>query len=118
MSNRSFVLETCDGQTSRLRLLRNGVPQGLTLAPMLFNIYTYNVPATAVKMYGYTDDLAILHAGKEWGEDAGRGIVCHRRVPAKVALEAQHQKNTACAFYLNDKEAEYDLDVQTDSKAL
>ena len=38
LSNRSFILKTSDGQASRPRRLRNGVPQGSVLAPMLFNI--------------------------------------------------------------------------------
>ena len=38
--NRSFTLTTGDSKQSRLRRLENGVPQGLVLAPLLFNIYT------------------------------------------------------------------------------
>ena len=39
LSNRSFQLHTSNGQGSRLRHLKNGVPQGSVLAPLLFNIY-------------------------------------------------------------------------------
>ena len=60
LSNRSFVLQTSDGQISRLRRLKNGVPQGSVLSPMLFNIYIHDLPVTTSTKYGYADDLAIL----------------------------------------------------------
>ena len=40
LSYRSFKLRTSDDQISQLRRICNGVPQGSTLTPMLFNIYT------------------------------------------------------------------------------
>jgi len=38
VSNRSFTLTTGNGQRSRLRRLKNGVPQGSVLASLMFNI--------------------------------------------------------------------------------
>ena len=38
--NKSFSLTTGDSKQSRLRRLRNGLPQVSVLAPLLFNIYT------------------------------------------------------------------------------
>ena len=52
LTNRSFTLHTSDVQQSRLRRLRNGVPQGSVLAPMLFNIYVHDLPPTLAKKYG------------------------------------------------------------------
>ena len=66
VGNRSFTLITGNGQRSRLRRLENGVPQGSVLAPLLFNIYTYDLPATISRKYAYADDLTIMHAGGDW----------------------------------------------------
>ena len=60
ISNRSFILETSDGQCSGLQRLKNGVPQGSTLVPMLFNIYITDIPDTVSTQYGCADDLALL----------------------------------------------------------
>ena len=66
LTNRSFTIRTSDGQVSRLRRIHNGVPQGSTLAPTLFNIYISDIPKTTSKQYGYADDLALLAAHKTW----------------------------------------------------
>ena len=66
VSNRSFTLTTGNGQRSRLRRLKNGVPQGSVLAPLLFNIYTSDLPAIISRKYAYVDDLAIMHADGDW----------------------------------------------------
>ena len=41
--NRSFTLTTGDCKQSRLKRFQNGLPQGLVLASLLFNIYTYDL---------------------------------------------------------------------------
>ena len=66
LSNRSFVVHTSDGQRSRLRKMKNGVPQGSVLSPMLFNIYISDPPETTSRKYGYVDDLAILLRDPSW----------------------------------------------------
>ena len=61
--NRSFVLTIGDSKQSRLRRLKNGVPQGSVLASLLFNIYTYNLPSMIFRKFSYADDLAVtLHS--------------------------------------------------------
>ena len=54
------------GQRNRLRHFKNGVPQGFVLAPLLFNMYTPDLPATISRKYAYADELAIMHANGDW----------------------------------------------------
>ena len=71
VGNRSFTLTTGNGQRNRLRRLKNGVPQGSVLTPLLFNIYISDLPATISKKYAFADDLAIMHADGDWQELEG-----------------------------------------------
>ena len=64
--NRSFTLTTGDSKQSRLRRLKNSFPPGSVLAPLLFNIYTYNLPFVISRKFAYADDLALLHSSGNW----------------------------------------------------
>ena len=64
--NRRFTFTTGDSKQSRLRRLKNGVPQGSVLALLLFNIYTYDLPSMISKTFAYADDLALLHSSGKW----------------------------------------------------
>ena len=69
--NRSFTITNGDSKQSRLRRLKNGFPQGSVLAPLLFNIYTYNLPSMISRKFAYADDLALLHSFGNWKDLEG-----------------------------------------------
>ena len=69
--NRSFTLTTGDSKQRRLRRLKNGVPQGSVLAPLLFNIYVYDLLSTVSRRYAYADDLALLYSSDDWKDLEG-----------------------------------------------
>ena len=71
VGNRSFTLTTSDSKQSRLRRLKNGVPQGLVMAPLLFNIYTYDLPSMISRKFACADDLALLHSSGNWKDLEG-----------------------------------------------
>ena len=64
--NRSFTLTIGDSKQSRLRRLRNGLLQESVLAPLVINIYTYDLPSMTSQQYTYADDLALLYASRDW----------------------------------------------------
>ena len=57
--NRSFTLTTGGSKQSRLRRLKNGVPQESVLAPFLFSIYTYDLPFVISRKLAYADKFCI-----------------------------------------------------------
>ena len=62
----SFTLTTGNGAQTRLRRLKNGIPQGLVLGPLLFYIYTHDLSATVARKFVYADDLATMHFAEDW----------------------------------------------------
>ena len=106
LSNCSFILRTSDGQKSRLRRLRNGVPQGSVLSSMLFNIYIYDLPETTSRKYGYADDLAIMLRQPTWkamenglNQDTMASYLC------RWHLQLSTDKKVAVAYHLYNREA-------------
>ena len=106
LSNRTFVVHTSDGHRSRLRRMKNGVPQGSGLSPMLFNIYISDLPETTSRKYGYADDLAILlrrPSWKEMEEDLNKDITILVDYLRKWRLQLSIGKTVSAAYHLNNK---------------
>ena len=121
LSNRSFVVHTNDGQRSRLRIMKNGVPQGSVLSPMLFNIYISDLPETTSRKYGYVDDMAILlrcPSWKEMEEGLNKDMTILVDYLRKWRLQLSVGKTVPAAYHLNNREAKRELDVFVDNKRL
>jgi len=81
------------------------VPQGSTLAPVLFNIYTSDIPDTVSNQYGYADDLALLFSYKCWNEVEVLALDIQRIAEYLSAwrLRLSTAKTTCTAFHLNNE---------------
>ena len=119
--NRNFILITGDSKQSRLRRLKNGVPQGLVLAPLLFNIYTYDLPSMISSKFAYVDDLALLHSSRNWKDL--EGTLSQDKITLSAhfqtwRLKLSHTKTVMAAFHLNNRKAKHELKVYNNSRLL
>ena len=119
--NRSFTLTTDDSKQSRLRRFKNGVPQGSVLAPLLFNIYTYDLPSMIFRKFAYVDDLALLHSSGNWKDLEGTLSQDMFTLSAYLQtwrLKLSHTKTVTAAFHLNNREANRELKVYNKGRRL
>ena len=119
--NRSFTLTTGDSKQSRLRRLENGVPQGSVLAPLLFNIYTYDLPSMISRKFAYADDLALLHSSGNWKdleETLSQDMSTLSAYLQTWKLKLSHTKTVTAVFYLNNREAKRELKVYNNGRLL
>ena len=100
--NRNFTLTTGENKLSRLRCLKYGLPQGSVLAPLLFNICTYDLSSTTSKKYAYADDLAILYSPEDWKvlkRTLSEDITTLSAYLQTWRLKLSHAKTMMAAFY-------------------
>ena len=119
--NRSFALTTGDSKQSRLRRLKNGVLHGSVLAPLLFNIYTYDLPSMISRKFAYADDLVLLHSSGNWKDLEGTLSQDMSTLSAYLQtwwLKLSQIKTVTAAFHLNNQEAKRELKVYNDGRLL
>ena len=112
--NRSFTLTTGDNKQSRLLCIKNGVPQGSVLAPLLFNIYTYGLPSTISRKFAYADDLALLHSSGDWKDLEGTLSQDMSTLSAYLQiwkLKLSYTKTMTASFHLNNREVKRELKI-------
>ena len=121
LQNRSFYVITSSGEQSRKRQLRNGLPQGSVLAPILFNIYTADIPPTTSNKYIYADDSAIGYTGRTYEQiqpilEADLAILC--KYFHKWHLKISVSKTVCSIYHLANRFAKRELHIMMNGKKL
>ena len=117
----TFTLTTGNGKQSRLRRLKNGVPQGSVLAPLLFNIYVSDLPPTTSSKFTYADDLALVHIAGDWRtleKTLSQDMTTLQTYLQKWRLKLTQTKTVSSVFHLTNKEAKRELSVELNGKPL
>jgi hypothetical protein len=121
LENRRFYVDL-NGQRSRWRTQRNGLPQGSVLAPLLFNVYTNNQPLpTGCKRFLYADDLCLtttqknLSNIKETLESALHKLSAYYK---KSDLKPNPCKTQVSLFHLDNHKARATLNMTWEGQQL
>jgi len=121
VGNRSFTLTTGNGQRSRLRHLKNGVPRGTILSPFLISIYISALPTTIFRKYAYADCLAIMHADRDWKAVEGalsKDMATVGEYLQTCKLKLSTTQTLSAAFHLSNKEAKHKMKVNFNNETL
>ena len=97
------------------------LPQGLVLARLLFNIYTYDLPFIIPRKFAYVDDLALLHSSGNWNDLEGTLSQDMSTLAAYLEtrkLKLSHTKMVTAAFHLSNREAKRELKVYNKDRHL
>ena len=121
LSNRRFFV-LLNNKKSRLRLQKNGLPQGSVLAPFFYNIYTNDQPRDLqTKSFAYADDLCVTSQQPTFSAveaslaNALNGL---HQYYAENSLKTNPAKTQVCSFHLKNRDANCPLNIMWNGQKL
>ena len=113
-SNRRYFVEL-NGQKSRWRNQKNGLPQGSVLSPVLFNFYTHDQPIHKdTRSFIYGDDLCIATQDESFEKTESTISAALDSIGdyyEKNHLRANPDKTQTCVFHLRNRKANRQLNI-------
>jgi hypothetical protein len=120
LKNRAFCVVM--GQSiSNIEKLSNGLPQGSVLSPLLFNLYTSDLPKISSRMFAYAHDITIPSqmAHLERGEDAiSNDLSILGDYFKRWRPRPNVRKTEVTAFHSNNKLANRELRIEMNGSLL
>ena len=96
---------------SSWRFQRNGLPQGSVLAPVLFNLYTNDLPVTHSRKFIYADDMNLAAQFSELECSLSADLARMSHYCRQWHLKPSAPKTVASCFHLHNATASRQLSV-------
>ena len=97
------------------------VPQSSVLAPILFNIYTSDIPHTASTQYIYADDIALVELGLNYSDiqqTLTNDLTCIDLCLQRWCLRLNVNKKVSNCFHLTNCLANHQMEVGCGEKTI